>query len=319
MQILYPDIKPYAEHRLQVSDLHDIYIEECGSPEGIPVVFIHGGPGGGCDHDHRRYFDPEKYRIILFDQRGCGRSKPHASLQENTTQHLIDDLEAIRESLDVNRWMLFGGSWGSTLALLYAERFPDKVTAMVLRGIFLGRDSDYKWLYEKGADQIYPDYWEDFSGHIPEDERDNLMGAYYKRLTGSNELARMAAAKSWSIWEARLATLQTSHKLLEQFSDPHVALSLARIEAHYFVNHCFIDNNQILEDISKIRDIPGIIVHGRYDMVCPLDNAWTLHHAWPISELHIIRDAGHSGGEAGNIDALVRATRTMAIRLEDWS
>ena len=317
MQILYPEIKPYAEHCLEVSNNHEIYIEECGSPNGIPVVFIHGGPGGGCAHDHRRYFDPEKYRIVLFDQRGCGRSKPHASLEDNTTQDLLDDMEAIRVSLDIERWMLFGGSWGSTLALLYAEAFPDRVSAMVLRGIFLGRESDYEWLYRKGANLIYPDYWDDFSSHIPEPERDNLLDAYYKRLTGSNELARMASAKAWSIWEARLATLHTSHKLLEHFSEPHTALSLARIEAHYFVNKCFMAENQILDNIDKISDIPGIIVHGRYDMICPLDNAWSLHHAWPVSELHIIRDAGHSGGEAGNIDALVRATRTMAIRLEE--
>ena len=317
MQILYPEIKPYAEHRLQVSSEHDLYVEECGSPDGIPVVFIHGGPGGGCDKDHRRYFDPEKYRIVLFDQRGCGRSKPHASLENNTTQDLIDDLEAIRVSLDIDRWMLFGGSWGSTLALLYAESYPERISAMVLRGIFLARQCDYKWLYEKGASLIYPDYWEDFCGHVSESERTNLMDSYYKRLTGENELARMAAAKSWSIWEARLATLHTSRRLIEHFADPHVALSIARIEAHYFVNNCFIEDNQILNNIDKIKDIPGIIVHGRYDMVCTLDNAWTLHNAWPISEINIIRDAGHSGGEAGNIDALVRATRNMAIRLED--
>ncbi len=319
MQILYPDIKPYAEHRLQVSDIHDLYIEECGSPDGIPVVFIHGGPGGGCDPEYRCYFDPEKYRIILFDQRGCGRSKPHASLIDNTTQDLVADLEAIRESLDVDKWMLFGGSWGSTLALIYAERFPERVSAMVLRGIFLGRESDYDWLYKEGASKIYPDYWEDFNGHIPEDERGNLIAAYYSRLTGSDELSRMASAKAWSIWEARIATLHTSHKILNQFSDPHTALSLARIEAHYFINNCFIEDNQILSNINKISQIPGIIVHGRYDMVCTLDNAWTLNQAWPISELHIVREAGHSGGEAGNVDALVRATKTMAIRLEEFS
>ena len=317
MQILYPEIKPYAEHRLEVSDIHDLYIEECGSPDGIPVVFIHGGPGGGCDTDHRRFFDPEKYRIILFDQRGCGRSTPHASLVENTSQDLINDMEAIRVSLDVDCWMLFGGSWGSTLALLYAESFPDRVTAMVLRGIFLGRDSDNTWLYQDGANNIYPDYWEDFSSHIPEDERGDLLAAYYKRLTGANELARMSSAKAWSLWEARMATLHTSHKMIEQASEPHFALSLACIEAHYFFNKCFISENQILENIDKINNIPGIIVHGRYDMICPLENAWSLHHAWPVSELHIVRDAGHSAGEAGNIDALVRATRTMAKRLED--
>ena len=316
MQLLYPEIKSYAKHSLEVSKTHLLYIEESGLPDGIPVLFVHGGPGGGCDNDHRRYFDPEKYRIILFYQRGSGRSQPHASLIDNTTQDLIDDMEAIRIYLDVEKWMLFGGSWGSTLSLLYAEKFPDRVSAMVLRGIFLGRDIDYEWLYKKGASLIYPDYWDDFSNHIPADEQSNLVKAYYKRLIGVDEIARMASAKAWSIWEARLATLQTNQKLLDQFSEPHVALALARIEAHYFVNKCFIKKNQILKNIGKIKNIPGIIVHGRYDMVCPLDNAFTLHRAWPISELHIIRDAGHSGGEEGNIDALVRATRTMAIRLE---
>lgn len=317
MQILYPDIKPYAEHRLQVSEKHELYIEECGIPDGIPVVFIHGGPGGGCDHSHRCYFDPEKYRIILFDQRGCGRSKPHASLEENTTDDLVSDLEAIRESLEVDKWLLFGGSWGSTLSLVYAQAFPERVTGMILRGIFLGRQADYDWLYKDGASKIYPDYWDDFKGHIPENEQHDLTAAYYKRLTGVDELARMSAAKAWSIWEARIATLHTSHKILLEFSDPHVALSIARIEAHYFMSKCFLNENQILDNMHKIKHIPGIIVHGRYDMVCTLDNAWVLNQTWPLSELQIVRDAGHSGGEAGNIDALVRATKTMAARLED--
>ena len=317
MQILYPEIKPYAEHRLEVADNHDLYVEESGSPEGIPVIFIHGGPGAGCDSDHRRFFDPEKYRIVLFDQRGCGRSLPHASLEDNTSDYLVSDMEAIRVSLDIDQWMLFGGSWGSTLALLYAEAYPARVLAMIIRGIFLGRQKDYDWLYKEGASLVYPDYWEDFQNHIPEDERDNLIDAYYKRLTGSNELARMAAAKAWALWEARIATIHTNHKILEHFTDPHVALAIARIEAHYFVNNCFIEDLQILNNIEKIKDIPGIIVHGRYDMICTLDNAHTLQQAWPISELQIVRDAGHSAGEEGNIDALVRATRTMALRLED--
>lgn len=317
MQILHPEIKPYAEHRLEVCEIHDLYVEECGSPEGIPVIFIHGGPGAGCDKDHRRYFDPEKYRIILFDQRGCGRSLPHTSLEDNTSQDLICDMEAIRVSLEVDSWMLFGGSWGSTLALLYAQAHPDRVTAMILRGIFLARQKDYDWLYKEGASLVYPDYWEDFKSHIPEDERDNLIDAYYKRLTGSDELARMAAAKAWSLWEARIATIHTNHKFISNFTDSHVALAVARIEAHYFVNRCFIEDGQILNDMAKIKDIPGIIVHGRYDMICTLDNAYVLHQAWPISELQIVRDAGHSAAETGNIDALVRAARTMALRLED--
>jgi proline iminopeptidase len=316
MQILYPEIKPYETHWLKVDKLHKLYIEECGDKAGIPVVFLHGGPGGGIDPDHRRYFDPEKYRIVLFDQRGSGRSEPHAELQDNTTQHLLGDLEAIREYLDIEQWMVFGGSWGSTYALLYAEAFPKRVSAMILRGIFLARDQDYRWLYEEGASHVYPDFWEDFCSHVKPEEQDDLVSAYYSRLTGTDEIARMAAAKAWSIWEARLATLHPNHKLIEHFTDPRTAMSLAKIEAHYFKHKCFIEDNQILDNIEQIQDIPGIIVHGRYDMVCTLDNAYTLNKAWPISELHIIREAGHSAGEAGNIDALVRATRSMANRLE---
>ena len=317
MQVLYPEIKPYATHRIKVSELHELYVEECGDKDGIPVVFLHGGPGGGIDSDHRRYFDPEKYRIILFDQRGAGKSSPHAELIDNTTQGLIADLEKIREQMGIESWMLFGGSWGSTYALLYAEEYPERVSAMILRGIFLARDQDYKWLYEEGASHVYPDYWEDFYSHVPEEERDNLVSAYYKRLTGKDEIARMSAAKTWSIWEGRLATMQPNHRLIEHFTDPRTAMSLAKIEAHFFENRCFIEDDQIINNIDKIQDIPGIIVHGRYDMVCTLDNAYTLHNLWPRSELHIIRDAGHSAGEAGNIDALVRATRTMANRLEN--
>ena len=212
--------------------------------------------------------------------------------------------------------MLFGGSWGSTYALLYAEAHPERVTAMILRGIFLARDQDYQWLYQEGASLVYPDFWEDFIGHVAEDKRGDLVSAYYEKLTGSDEIARMAAAKAWAIWEGRLATLHPNHKLIDHFTDPRTALALAKIEAHYFKHRCFIDDNQILNDIHKIQDIPGIIVHGRYDMVCTLDNAYTLHKAWPISQLHIIREAGHSAGEAGNVDALIRATRSMASRLE---
>lgn len=317
MQILYPEIKPYTTHRLKVDSLHELYIEECGEESGIPVVFLHGGPGGGLDPDHRRYFDPEKYRIVLFDQRGSGRSMPHAELEANTTQHLIDDLEAIREFLNIDQWMLFGGSWGSTFALLYAQAFPERVTGMILRGIFLARDQDYRWLYQQGASHVYPDFWEDFCNHVPEDEQHDLVSAYYERLTGTDEIARMSAAKAWSIWEGRLATLHPNHKLIEHFTDPRTAMSLAKIEAHYFKHRCFIEDNQILDNVEKIKHIPGIIVHGRYDMVCTLDNAYVLNKAWPVSELHIIREAGHSASEAGNIDALVRATRSMASRLEN--
>ena len=314
--ILYPEIKPYATHSLKVDELHELYIEECGEKSGIPVVFLHGGPGGGIDPDYRRYFDPQKYRIILFDQRGSGRSTPHAELTDNTTQHLIDDLEKLRKFCGIKQWMLFGGSWGSTFALLYAQAYPERVSAMILRGIFLARDQDYRWLYEQGASLVYPDFWEEFQNHVAADKRDDLVSAYYEKLTGSDEIARMAAAKAWSIWEGRLATLHPNPKLVDHFTDPRTALSLAKIEAHYFKNRCFIGANQILENMDKIQEIPGIIVHGRYDMICTLDNAHTLHKAWPISQLHIVRDAGHSAGEIGNVDALVRATRSMVSRLE---
>ncbi len=316
MQILYPEIKPFKQQWIEVEQPHQLYLEQSGEPDGIPVVVLHGGPGGGCEPVHRRYFDPEKYNIVLFDQRGSGQSKPHADLTNNTTDALIEDMETIRVQLGFEKWMLFGGSWGATLALAYAQKYPRRVSGMVLRGIFLGRQQDLDWLYKEGASKIYPDYWEDFIHPIPEAEREDLIGAYYKRLTGDDEIARMSAAKAWSIWEGRIATLQGSHRIIEHFSSPHLALSLARIEAHYFVNNIFLEPDQLLKNAKKLKNIPGIIVHGRYDMICPLDNAWSLVKAWPQAELQIIREAGHSASEPGIIDALVRATRTMAIRLE---
>jgi len=310
------DIKPYKTHRLAVDDLHTLYIEECGSPDGIPAIVVHGGPGGGCSKADRCFFDPEKYRIIVFDQRGAGRSTPHAELTGNTTHHLVADLERIREALNVEQWILFGGSWGSTLALIYAQTHSENVLGLVLRGVFLCRQQDFDWLYQSGASRIFPDYWEDFLRPIPESERGNLMAAYYQRLTGSNELAKMAAAKAWSLWEGRCATLRPSAKVMESFADPHKAVSLSRIEAHYFVNGGFIEENQILLNADKLEGIPGIIVHGRYDMVCTIDNAHSLHRRWADSELHIVRDAGHSSSEPGIVDALIRATRDMSQRFE---
>lgn len=312
MQILYPEIKPYAQHDLIVDDIHTIYVEECGNPEGIPVLFVHGGPGAGAGKTDRRFFDPERYRIIVFDQRGSGRSKPHAELEKNTPAHLIDDMETIRQTLKVDKWVLFGGSWGSTLSLLYAQRYPQQVSGLILRGIFLCRAQDLHWFYQAGAHLVFPDYWEEFVKPIAEEERHNLMQAYYKRLTGDNELAKMAAAKAWSLWEGHCATLRPSQDVVNAFSDPHMALSLARIEAHYFTNDCFIEANQIINNAATLEGIPGIIIHGRYDMICPLDNAWTLHKLWPDSELHIIRDAGHSAHEPSIIDALIKATSEMA-------
>lgn len=312
MLVLFPEIKPYATHRLKVSALHDLYLEEAGNPDGIPVVFVHGGPGAGSDSSSRRFFDPDTYRIVVFDQRGSGRSTPHAELEDNTTQALVADLETIRQFLHIDKWVLFGGSWGSTLSLVYAQTWPEKIMGLILRGIFLCRDEDLQWFYQSGASRIFPDYWEDYYEHIPEAERHDMISAYYRRLIGQDEIARMAAAKNWSLWEGRCLTLRPSTQAVERFSDPHLAMSLARIEAHYFMNDAFMEKNQILSNVQKLHGIPGIIVHGRYDVVCPLDNATALHKLWPDSELLIVRDAGHSALEPGIVDALIRATAEMA-------
>lgn len=313
MQILYPEIKPNICHDVRVDDTHSLYVEECGDPEGLPILFVHGGPGSGCSASDRRFFDPEKYRIILIDQRGAGRSKPHAELKDNTSQHLVEDMEKIRQHLDIEKWLLFGGSWGSTLSLLYAEAHPERVCGLILRGIFLGRESELHWFYQDGVRLIFPDYWQDFIGHIPADERDNLIAAYHRRLTGDNELAKMAAAKAWSVWEGRCATLRPNPEIVSAFSDPRRAMSLARTETHYFINRTFLEPDQILRNADVLQGIPGIIIHGRYDMICPLDNAFALHNAWPDSELHIVRDAGHSAYEPSIIDALIKATNAMAL------
>ena len=311
MASLYPPIQPYATHSLAVAPPHVLHVEECGDPDGLPVLFVHGGPGAGCEPWHRQFFDPEKYRIILFDQRGAGRSTPHAALENNTTADLVADMEVIREYLGVDRWLLFGGSWGSTLSLVYAEAHPERVLGLVLRGIFLCRPEEIRWFYQEGASHVFPDYWEDFLRPIPEPERDDLLHAYHRRLTGDDEVARMAAAKAWSLWEGRTATLRQRRAVLEHFGDPHTALSLARIEAHYFVNDAFLEPNQILRDAPRLADIPGILVQGRYDLICPLQSAWDLHRAWPQAELQIVPDAGHAASEPGIVDALVKATRRM--------
>jgi len=317
MQTLYPEIKPYARHELAVEEPHVLYVDESGSPDGLPVLFVHGGPGGGCDALSRRFFDPTLYRIITFDQRGCGRSTPHASLENNTTAHLIADMQRIREHLGIDKWVLFGGSWGSTLSLAYAQSYPEHVHALILRGIFLCRPQDLAWFYQEGASRLFPDYWQDFLSPIPLEERDDLMQAFYRRLTGNEQLPQMHAAKARSCWEGRTATLRPNHNVVERFADAHRALSMARIECHYFVNQAFLEPDQLLRDMPKIAHLPGIIVHGRYDAICPLDNAWALHQAWPNSELQIIRDAGHSAAELGITDALIRATGEIAHRLLD--
>lgn len=312
MQTFYPSIKPYAEHRLKVDEPHEIYVEECGNPSGIPVLVVHSGPGAGCEAFHRRFFDPELYRIVLFDQRGAGRSTPHAELRNNTTQDLISDMETIRQSLEIDKWALFGGAWGSTLALLYAEEYPHCVSGLLLHSVFLGRDQDINWFYKQGASKLFPDYWEDFCSVLNEKEKENPLAAYYTRLNDSNEFARMASAKSWSLWQARCAALQPHHNIIDHFSDPRFAIGLACIEALYFTNKCFIEENQILSNTDKIRHVPTAIVHGRYNIVSPLENAWLLQQEIPSSDFYIIRDAGHASKEPGIIDALVLATKKFA-------
>lgn len=316
MHPLYPEIKPFERRTVSVTDGHELYVELVGEPTGIPVLFVHGGPGGGISSQDRRYFDPEKYFIILFDQRGAGRSSPHASLEGNNTQALVNDIEVIRESLDIQQWVLFGGSWGTTLSLVYAQQCPERVLGMILRGVFLCRPKDLHWFYQDGASRIFPDYWQDFIAPVPDAKRDDLITSYYELLTGENELAKMAAAKAWSQWEGRCATLRPNMAVEASFVEPHRAVALSRIEAHYFVHGAFIEDNQILNNISALQGIPSIIVHGRYDMVCPLDNAMELHRAWVGSELRIVRDAGHSSSEPSIIDALVVATKDMALRLD---
>jgi proline iminopeptidase len=311
---LYSNVSAYRQFRLPVDAPHELYVEECGRADGLPAVFLHGGPGAGCEPYHRGFFNPERYRLILFDQRGSGRSRPHATLEGNTTPDLIADMERLREHLGIERWVVFGGSWGSTLGLAYAERYPERVLGLVLRGIFLCRKRDIDWFYRDGASRLFPDYWRDFIDPIPAAERDDLMQAFYRRLTGADEVQRMAAAKAWSIWEGRTATLRSNPGVVGHFADPHVALSLARIECHYFVNDCFMSPNQLLNEVHRLQGIPGAIVHGRYDVVCPLEQAWELHLAWPQANFTVVPDAGHSATEPGIVDALVRATNALADR-----
>ena len=315
MSDLYPHLEPYVNHTFEVELPHKLHVEECGNPKGIPVIFLHGGPGSGCEPYHRRFFNPDKYRIILFDQRGCGRSSPHAELAGNTTQALVSDIELIRTRLEVEQWVVFGGSWGSTLGLVYAETHPERVLGLILRGIFLCRPGEIHWFYQEGASRIYPDYWQDYLKPIPVAEHNDLLRAYYRRLTSDNEVERMAAAKAWSLWEGRCATLKPSESVVDHFGAPFTALSLARIECHYFVNNSFLEENQILRNAHRLHNIPGVIVQGRYDMVCPLESAWDLHQAWPQAELKIIADAGHSASEVGIRSALVEAADNMLTKL----
>jgi len=311
LRTFYDEIEPYDTGHIRVSDVHELYYEQCGTPNGKPVVFLHGGPGAGLIPDYRRFFDPAAYRVILFEQRGSGRSRPHASLDDNTTWHLVADIEKIREEFGIDQWLVFGGSWGSTLALAYAVTHPERVRGLVLRGIFLCRPKEIRWFYEEGlgASAIYPDNWEEYLSIIPEAERGDLIGAYYRRLTSDDESTRFEAAKAWATWEGSALKLLPDQKVIDDFTEPDKAIAVARIECHYFVNNCFFEtDNYLLEHLERIRHIPAVIVHGRYDVICPVMNAWDLHRAWPEAELNIIPDAGHAATERGIIDALVRAT-----------
>lgn len=309
MREFYPEIEPYKKGHLQVSEIHSLYWEESGNPQGQPVLFLHGGPGGGTAPMHRRFFDPKHYRIILFDQRGSGNSTPSAELKDNTTWDLVNDIEKLREFFNIETWLVFGGSWGSTLALTYAIKHPTKVTGLVLRGIFLCRPSEVKWFYQEGASQIFPDIWDSYLEQIPENERHDMVTAYYKRLTSPDESVRLNAAKAWSKWEAATSRLYMDKNAIEEFDDPEYALSFARIECHYFTNNAFFDsNNWILENIEKIRHIPASIVQGRYDVVCPARSAWELHKVWPEAKFTIVADSGHAANEPDTRSALVEAT-----------
>jgi proline iminopeptidase len=314
---LYPPLRAWRTGRLKVSARHEIYYEESGNPKGKPVVFLHGGPGGGTNPQMRRFFDPKRYRIVMFDQRGCGRSTPHASLEENTTWDLVADTEELRQVLEIERWQVFGGSWGSTLALAYAQKHPGQVSELVLRGIFLLRRSELEWFYQnsEGAASLFPDLWEHYIEPIPEEERHDLMGAYYRRLTSTDAKERNAAARAWSVWEGATSHLRSDPSYVAKFREADYAAAFARIECHYFVNGGFLQtDDQLLRDVPKIRHIPAVIVQGRYDVVCPMRSAWQLHRAWPESELVIVPDAGHSAFEPGIARALRRATDKFAKR-----
>lgn len=308
MRTFYPEIEPFQTFRLPVSDIHELYVEQVGNPNGQPVVFLHGGPGAGISSWQRRFFDPEHFHIILFDQRGAGKSTPHACLEENTTWDLVGDIEKIREHLNIQKWIVFGGSWGSTLALTYAQTYPGHVTALALRGIFLCRHEEIQWFYQHGAHVLYPDQWEHYIETIPMEERNDMVKAYYKYLTHPDPYLQMKAAKAWSTWEGSTLKLIPSQKTIEAFSNDHTALSLARTECHYFVHNTFFEyDDYLLKNVHRIRHIPAVLVHGRYDVVCPVKNAWDLHKAWPESKLEIIADAGHAADEPGIVDALIRA------------
>lgn len=307
MRTLYEPIEPYRTFYLPVSGGHSLYVEEVGNPQGQPALFLHGGPGGGISPNHRRLFDPAHYRIILFDQRGSGKSKPHASLENNTTWDLVKDLETLRKHLDISQWLVFGGSWGSTLSLAYAQTHPQSVSALILRGIFLCRPEEIQWFYQEGASWIFPDLWEEFIRPVPPENRHSMMETYYQLLTSPDEAIRLEAAKAWSKWEGATCKLEPDAQVIDNFEEAHHALAMSRIECHYFMNQCWLEENQLLRNVDKIRHIPTWIIHGRYDVVCPVKNAWELHQAFQEATLQIIPDAGHAYDERGILNALLEA------------
>ena len=313
----YPAIRPYNSGYLRVSPVHEIYYEESGNPAGKPVVFLHGGPGGGSDAKMRCFFNPKRYRIVLFDQRGCGRSRPSASLVDNTTWHLVSDIEAIRQHLKIERWQVFGGSWGSTLALAYAQKHPERVTELVLRGIFLVRRWELEWFYQDpgGAAALFPDLWEHYLAPLSAEERKDCIGSYYKRLTSEDPDTLLEAARAWSIWESALSYMKLNKNYVKRAGDADFAAAFARIECHYFTNGAFLDReSRLLDDVPKIRHIPATIVQGRFDVVCPMRSCWDLHKAWPEANLHIVPDSGHSAFEASTARELVMATDRYSRR-----
>jgi proline iminopeptidase len=314
MREMYPEIEPYQTHRMVVDAIHTLRVEECGNPAGLPVIFLHGGPGAGLATYHRRFFDPARYRIVLFDQRGAGQSTPFADLTDNTTWHVVADIETIREQLGIERWVVFGGSWGSTLGLAYAQAHPDRVLGLVLRGIFLCRPEEIRWFYEEGgASRILPEKWQRFAAAIPPEEHGEMMEAYWRRLNSDDEAVRLAAARAWGAWEGGSITLEESPETEATFAAPEIALSLARIEAHYFRHRCWLEPNQLLRDVAKIRHIPSTIVHGRYDIICPAKSAVDLHDAWLEADFHIVL-AGHAASEPAIVDVLVQATDQLGDR-----
>ena len=309
---MYPAIEPYDSGMLDVGDGHHVYWELCGTPGAKPAVLLHGGPGAGLSPEHRRLFDPARYQVMLFDQRGCGRSTPNAALEANTTWHLVDDIERLRVIAGVDRWSVFGGSWGSTLALAYAERHPDRVTDMVLRGIFTVRREEIAWFYQEGASWLYPDLWESFLAPIPVEERSDLVAAYRRRLVADDAAVRLEAARAWSLWEGQTITLLPNPALREVFAQDEYALAFARIENHYFVHDAFLEPGQLLRDASRLRHIPGVIVQGRYDLATPMRTAWDLHRAWPEADFQVVADAGHAFDEPGILHRLIEATDRFA-------